>query len=247
YGPASTRERSSTRRESKLLAAREPEPERRRRRGEVRGVQAQVAQQTRRGEGDDHEQAEEDAGLSRRVVSRPLRQEHKPRNDDEEHRDHPVETPRLRVRPRIERPHHLTPVVRVDAAGLCRARVADVRAGAVAHEATLTVERVRPELLSFGTHPVVLVRDVREPGGAEAESPPMCVRGEPLEREGTRDEEDRVPGGDDDLGTHVSLAAAASASVAEATPSGSCTSVKRLSGSSSVTCFTVWRGPREGM
>ena len=156
-----------------------------------------------------------------------------------------MESTRLGVRPGVEGPNDLAAAVGVGAAVLDAAGVADVGTCAIADEAALVVELVRPEVLPLGAEPVVERRVIAEARRSEAERPPVCVRREPLERERTRDEEGGVAGGDDDFGAQVSLAAAASASLIAASPPGSRTSVNRMSsGSSSVTCLTVCRMPR---
>jgi hypothetical protein len=118
---------------------------------------------------------------------------------------------------------------------------------AEAHDTELAIERVRPEELALRTLPMVVHVVVREPGRAEPKSAAMGVCGEPLERERPDREAGRIGRGEHDLRSHTSLAAAASSSPAVLIPAGSRTSVKRLSGSSSVTCLTVWRIPRYAM
>ena len=146
------------------------------------------------------------------------------------------------------RPGDLPAVVGVGAAWLAGAAVADVCPGSVADEPELAVERMRPEVLPLRALPVVVHGVVGEAGGAVAERAPVRVRREPLEREGAAREEAGVAGRQQDFRPHASLAAAASSSPAALIPSGWYTSVKRMSsGSSSVTCLTVWRIPRYAM
>ena len=64
-----------------------------------------------------------------------------------------------------------------------------MRAGAVAHEAQLAVELVRPQLLALRAEPVVVRLVVVEAGGSEAQRAPVRVRRQPLEREGAAGEE----------------------------------------------------------
>ena len=120
-----------------------------------------------------------------------------------------------------------------------------MRAGAVAGEPALVVELVRPQVLALGAAPVVQLLVVGEAGGAEAQRAPVGVRRQPVERHRHQEQEHGVAAAQKRLGAPVSLAAVASCSPIDGTPSGSDTSVKRMSsGSSSVTRDTVWRIPR---
>ena len=132
-------------------------------------MDTQVAEQPTGGQHDRHEQPDEQGGFGERVVSREHDDENQGAEGDEEQGDDAVKASRLRVRPRIERPDDLPPVVGVGAAFLARACVADVGSRAVADEAPLAVELVWPQLLALGADPVVVCRVVREPGGAVAQ------------------------------------------------------------------------------
>ena len=156
-----------------------------------------------------------------------------------------MEAPCLGVRPGIERADDLAAAVGVGARRLDGAAVADVSLGAVAHQAPLVVELVRPQLLALGALPVIVLLVVGEARGPVAQRAPVRVRREPLDRGRRREQEDGVAAREDRLRAHVSLAAVASSALSASTPAGAATSVKRMSsGSSSVTRVTVWRIPR---
>ena len=95
-----------------------------------------------------------------------------------------------------------------------RAAVADVRLGAVAHEPELVVDLVRPEVLTLGAAPVVVVLVVGEAGGPVAQRAPVRVGGQPLEDERPEDQRRRVDRGQDDFGPHAMRAAVASSAPA---------------------------------
>ena len=76
---------------------------------------------------------------------------------DDQQRDDAVEAAGLGVRPGVERPDDLAAAVGVGAGVLARTGVADVRLGAVAHQAPLVVELVRPEVLALRALPVVVL------------------------------------------------------------------------------------------
>src|SRR5204863_8378586 len=85
-----------------------------------------------------------------------------------------------------------------------------------------------------------------EAGRAVAQRTPVGMRRQPLQAERAHHERARPDRGEDDLGAHVSLAAAASS--APAAPSVVAISVNRMSsGSSRVVRRTVWRIPRYAM
>ncbi len=164
---------------------------------------------------------------------------------DQAESDHAVEAAGLRVRPGVEWPNDLPPVVRVGAALLDGAGVADVCARPITHEPTLVVEVMWPQVLALGAAPVVAVGVVDEAGGAEAERASVRVRRKPFEEECGEQQEARIAGRENGFRAHVILAAAASSARIPAVPSGSWISVKRMSsGSSSATRLTVWRMPR---
>src|SRR5262249_47406638 len=204
-------------------------------------MDAQVAEQPSRRQRDDEQQRAQQSHLGTCVVTRELADEDQPAQRDEDQGEHPVEPAGLRVRPGVERAHDLAAVVGVGAALLARAGVADVRAGAVAHETALAVELVRPEVLALRAEPVIVRLVVGEAGGAEAEGAPMCMRREPLERKGGNDQSAGVGRCEHDLAVHTSLADAASSSAAASIPAGWTISVKRMppSSSPSVTFLTV--------
>ena len=77
----------------------------------------------------------------------------------------------------------LAPAVGVGAGALARAGVAQVRLGAVAHEAPLVVELVRPQVLALGALPVVVLLVVGEARGPVAQRAPVRVRRQPLEHD----------------------------------------------------------------
>src|SRR5262245_21251946 len=167
--------------------------------------------------------------------------------EDHRQRDHAVEPSRLGMRPGVERANDLPAVVRIGAAAFARARVADLGACPVADEPPLSVELVPPQVLALGAEPVVVRLVVREPGRAKAKRTLMGVGRKPLDREGRAGEEGGVARREEHFGAHVSLAAAASCSSKALTPSGCETSVKRMSGPSSVTRLTLYRTPRSAM
>jgi hypothetical protein len=182
--------------------------------------------------------AQQQGRLGRPVVARG-RDEHDQHGErDERQRDAAVEAAGLGVRPRVQRTHDLAAAVGVRAVGLARAAVADVRLRAVADEAALLVELVRPQVLAFRAAPVVVRSIVGEASGAVAQRAPVGVRRQPLQAERTEHERAGVGGGEYGLGVHVTFAALAS-SPAPA-PSGTAISVNKMpSGSSSVTRLTV--------
>ena len=164
------------------------------------------------------------------------------------HGDHAVEAPGLGVRPGVDRAHDLAAVVGVGAALLERAAIADVRSCAVAHESSLVVEFVGPEVLALGADPDVMVGVVVESGGAVAQRAPVGVCRQPLQHAGRDEQGERVARREQGLRAHLTLAAAASSELTPPHGSGSSISVNRMSsGSSRVTRLTVWRIPMYAM
>ena len=171
-------------------------------------------------------------------------QDHRAQHDHHQ-RDPPMEAPGLRVGPRVERPNDLAAAVGVRARLLARAAVADMGLRAVANEPALVVELVRPQVLALGALPVIERLVIGEARRAVAQRAPMRVGREPLENERPEREQGRVSRRQQDLGVHVTFAAAASASPSASTPAGCSITVNRMSsGSSRVTRLTVWRIPR---
>src|SRR5215208_4314381 len=149
------------------------------------------------------------------------------------------------MRPRVERAGDLPPGVGVGAGVLARAAVADVCLRAIAHQPSLLVEVMGPQVLALRATPVVELLVVGESGAAITERAPVRMGGEPFEERGGAEQEGAVSGDHQGFRAHVNRAAEASSAPAFGTPSGWSTSVKRMSsGSSSVTRSTVWRMPR---
>ena len=112
------------------------------------------------------------------MVTDERRDQHESREDDQRQREPAVEPPRLQARPVVEEADDLAPLVGVGADGPARTGVADLRPAAVADEAPLAVELVRPELLTLGAFPGVEVTVVAEAGGAVSLGAAARVAGE---------------------------------------------------------------------
>ena len=150
-----------------------------------------------------------------------------------------MEAAGLEARPVVEEADDLTPVVRVGARGLARAGVADPRLAAIPGESPLAVVLVRPEVLALGALPRVEVAVIAKAGGPVALRAAVRVAGEDVQRRRRAEQEERVATKHDHL--RVQLAHG----LPSGTPAGSVISVKRISGSVSVTRGTVWRTPSQ--
>ena len=106
-----------------------------------------------------------------------------------------MKAPGLRVRPRVERPDYLAPVVRVGAAILHRAPVAGVSSSPVAHEPALVVELLGQEKLALRARPVVDTGVVGEARRAVPQRASVSVRGQPFEHERTDQESKAIATG----------------------------------------------------
>jgi hypothetical protein len=202
-------------------------------------VDAEVPKKPTSADRDHDQHPAEQRSVARPTIASELDDEDERRQQNEHERDHAMEAAGLGVGPRIDGTHDLATFCGIGAAVLRRAGVAYMGTGSVADEAPFTVEFVRPEVLALGTQPVVVGLVVDEAGGAVAQRAAVRVCGEPLERERRRGQRRRVDEREEGFGRHVILAAVASSSPKALTPSGSRTSVKRRSGSPSVTCLTV--------
>jgi hypothetical protein len=136
----------------------------------------EIAHEPTSGEHARHEEHAEQQGLAPFVVSREAHHRHQSPEHDEHQRDHPVKAPGLRVRPGVERPDDLAPVVGVGAAILHRAPVADMGSSPIAHEPALVIELVAQEMLALRARPVILTGVVGEARGAVPEGTAVGVR-----------------------------------------------------------------------
>jgi hypothetical protein len=186
------------------------------------------------------EHARERSELGRPVVADQRRDRDERGEADEHGAEAAMEASGLEPRPLVEEADDLASVVGVGAGVLARAGVADLRFAAVAEQPALVVVLVQPQVLALGAFPRVEVLVVAEARGAVALAAAVRVAREQVEAGGKPEQEERVARREYDFGVERAQAWASGAST------GSVISVKRISsGSSSVTCLTVWRTPSQ--
>ena len=184
-------------------------------------------------QGDHHERDAEHGEFRWVVVAQGFGGEDQAGYQGDAERDAAVEAAGLGVGPGIHGARDLATVFRVGAFALGGAVVADLGSCSVADEAQLVVGLGAREDLIFRTDPGVVRGMVRKPSVTVAHRTRVRVAGQQVEADGEAQEERGVSGGEEDL--HVQ---------AYRLP-GSATSVNSTSsGSSIVTCGTVWRTPR---
>jgi hypothetical protein len=149
---------------------------------------------------DEDEHAAERGELRRIVVADQDRCGDERGEEDERRCEAAVEAPGLEPRPIVDEADDLAPLVGVGARVLAGAGVADLRLAPVTEQPSLVVVLVQPKMLPFRALPRVEVRVVAEACGAVALAAVVRMAGEQVEPHGDREQEERVAGGERDLG-----------------------------------------------